>query len=183
MQKADFYRLLLERLIENVQTMFELLLFALPLGIIVGAITFLLMRRKEKKAGKQYCRGEKTVTVLFVTYIFILAQLTIFFRPFGKIAEIEIIPFRRLGGLRYIVLYSLSNIIAFVPMGIFLPQIGWKKKTLLDVLVMGFFCSVLIEAFQLILQCGVCQTEDLIMNTLGAGIGYWIYKKRKGKDN
>ena len=44
-------------------------------------------------------------------------------------------------------------------------------------LLAGFLGSLFIELSQFVLQCGASQTEDLIMNTIGAGIGYWIYNK------
>ena len=41
--------------------------------------------------------------------------------------------------------------------------------------------SLFIETMQLILCCGVVQTEDLIMNTLGTYIGYILYRAIKNK--
>lgn len=69
------------------------------------------------------------------------------------------------------------NAVIFLPLGILLPMIWKKMNSLKWILLTGFLGSLIIELSQFILQCGVVQTEDLIMNTVGAGIGYWIYKR------
>lgn len=74
------------------------------------------------------------------------------------------------------------NAVIFLPLGILLPMIWKKMNSLKWILLTGFLGSLIIELSQFILQCGVVQTEDLIMNTAGAGIGYWIYKRWNVKE-
>lgn len=65
------------------------------------------------------------------------------------------------------------NILMFVPFGYLLPQfrrLSWRR-----VVLSGFLFSLLIETSQLIFRFGVFQTDDLIDNTLGAGLGYLLY--------
>ena len=74
------------------------------------------------------------------------------------------------------------NAVIFLPLGILLPMIWKKMNSLKWILLTGFLGSLFIETSQFVLQCGVVQTEDLIMNTAGAGIGYWIYKRWNVKE-
>ena len=55
---------------------------------------------------------------------------------------------------------------------------GAVTSELLDLRPEQLGVEQFIELTQLLLQCGVCQTEDLIMNTVGAGVGYWTHKRK-----
>ena len=67
------------------------------------------------------------------------------------------------------VIQNLLNIAFFVPFGIFFPLKKW-----IVVLISAFAFSVLIEATQYIFRLGLCELDDVICNTLGAMIGFWI---------
>lgn len=83
--------------------------------------------------------------------------------------------FRRLWIYRHAVETVLLNVLLFVPLGYLIPIVsrffhsGWK------VLLLGFLFSLLIETVQLITRLGWFDGSDLLHNTLGALIGYWIY--------
>ncbi len=66
-------------------------------------------------------------------------------------------------------LQNLQNILFFVPFGILFPAWKWKA-----VLISAFAFSVLIEAAQYVFGLGLCELDDVICNTLGAMIGYWM---------
>ena len=64
-----------------------------------------------------------------------------------------------------------------------------KRRVLLTVAA-GFLLSVIVEATQFVFQIGKCETDDVLMNTLGVFLGatsYWIYllisKRIKKKEN
>ena len=70
--------------------------------------------------------------------------------------------------------WVLENVLLFLPFGLLLPFLfpkGWNWITL----VLGFVCSVAIEAIQLYTGYGFCQLDDVVMNTLGSMIGYLLY--------
>lgn len=71
---------------------------------------------------------------------------------------------------------TLGNVLIFLPLGLFLP-ILFKKYTRFSKL---FFCSILIsftiEALQFILQIGQFDIDDIILNTSGSIVGYFIIK-------
>jgi glycopeptide antibiotics resistance protein len=77
------------------------------------------------------------------------------------------------------VLYAVANGILFVPLGALLPCIWDKAKQFKWCISVGILSSMSIEFCQLILCCGVVQTEDIIMNTAGTAVGYLIYLKIK----
>lgn len=68
----------------------------------------------------------------------------------------------------------LGNIGWFVPFGFLLPII-LKRKSLLTTIIAGLMFSFFIETMQFIFYKGVAELDDLILNTLGAAIGYFIY--------
>lgn len=64
----------------------------------------------------------------------------------------------------------LLNILFFIPYGLLFPwKDNWKR-----VFVTALVLSVFIELSQFIFNLGWCEVDDVISNTLGAMIGYWI---------
>lgn len=175
MTKNQLYKLIISKLIENAAAMIENFLLAIPIGIVAGIIVWWILKKK------CIIKKRQKAIILFSSYIAIVLQISIFFREFGSVKEIDLIPFNMPGGVRYIILYTLANAVVFIPIGILLPMIWQKMNNVKLIFIAGFTGSLFIEIAQLIFQCGVCQTEDLIMNTVGAGIGYWIYKIYKRK--
>lgn len=182
MTKVQLYKLIIHNLCNTALSMFELFVKAIPLGIVCGLITKVLICKYHKSRSFSISTRKENGIVFLVIYIMILLQITIIFRTHRVIRQIDIIPFDTPGGISHIVLYALMNSLIFLPVGILLPMIWERMNNLKKILLVGFLGSLFIELSQLIFQCGVCQTEDLIMNTLGAGIGYWMYKKTQKKD-
>ncbi|MDO4380829.1 MAG: VanZ family protein, partial [Clostridia bacterium] len=80
----------------------------------------------------------------------------------------------------------LENIGIFVPIGFLLPFLFGKKGGAKTVILTAFFLSLFAEICQLVFSLGVCETDDLFNNTLGAVVGYGFYRsmtacKIKGK--
>lgn len=63
----------------------------------------------------------------------------------------------------------LLNIALFVPIGLLLGGLGFKTK---KILLSGICLSGIIEVSQFAFCKGLCETDDLIHNTLGAFLGY-----------
>ena len=67
----------------------------------------------------------------------------------------------------------VQNILFFIPYGLLFPwKDNWKR-----VFVTALVLSVFIELSQFIFNLGWCEVDDVISNTLGAMIGYWILWK------
>lgn len=70
----------------------------------------------------------------------------------------------------------IENIVIFVPIGFFLPFVlSEKKRCFLSAFVFGFALSFFAEGCQLVFRLGVCETDDLINNTVGALVGFGLW--------
>ena len=68
-----------------------------------------------------------------------------------------------------------GNILLFVPFGF----LGWifPKLNSLKILLMSFLSVlIVVEAVQYFSRMGVFDVDDLLLNTLGVCIGFWLYK-------
>lgn len=71
----------------------------------------------------------------------------------------------------------LGNIAIFVPLGFLLPIILRRKvHTLKSVVITSFFVSLAMETSQLVFNLGIFDVDDIMLNMLGAVIGYIIYR-------
>jgi len=72
----------------------------------------------------------------------------------------------------------LGNLVAFMPLGLIVPIVFKRKETYYFfhiVVLWAFIISLSIEIAQLVMSVGSFDVDDLILNTFGAMIGYWIY--------
>lgn len=67
-----------------------------------------------------------------------------------------------------------GNVILLMPLAFFLPLLFDKQRNFLLFLITAALVSALIEAVQLVLMIGVCDVDDLILNTAGAVIAYLL---------
>ena len=81
------------------------------------------------------------------------------------------IHIRSRGQLRIIVL----NILLFVPFGYLLPVLWKKAGRWWRTVLLGFVVSFVVELLQLITRLGMFDVDDVINNTIGAGVGYLLY--------
>ena len=70
---------------------------------------------------------------------------------------------------------TILNIILFIPLGIMLPFLWEKYNTLSETLIFGFSMSLAIELLQ-ILTYRATDINDLIANTVGAVLGYFVFR-------
>ena len=69
------------------------------------------------------------------------------------------------------------NAFIFLPLGLSLPFLlpdNIKRKALATILIAAVF-SICIEAVQFVFKLGLCETDDVLMNTFGAAIGTFSY--------
>ena len=70
---------------------------------------------------------------------------------------------------------TILNIILFIPLGIMLPFLWKKYNTLSETLIFGFSMSLAIELLQ-ILTYRATDINDFIANTVGAVLGYFVFR-------
>lgn len=141
-------------------------------------IVMLLFRRNRGKYVTPFSKRHYFAVILFTLYIMAVFHVTgagtIYNAMTGRIGQmkerINWIPFSRTIDP---VGYGL-NVVMFLPFGFLVPMI-WKKMGKASVLTAGFSFSLLIELSQLFSYRGT-DVDDLIMNTLGAAVGLWMYR-------
>ncbi|GGA79342.1 hypothetical protein GCM10008025_23440 [Ornithinibacillus halotolerans] len=81
----------------------------------------------------------------------------------------------------------IGNIIGFVPFGFLFPLLSERFQKLKTVIIATFSLSLTFELLQLIFQFGSFDFDDLILNTIGGILGYFLLKYLtmllKGKRN
>ena len=120
--------------------------------------------------------------IVFAVYILIVLKLTVFRStvPYDEsqinlTLFIELINVLQNEGTSRFLWLLLGNIGWFVPFGFLLP-ILLKQESFLKIVILGFLFSLIIESLQYVFRLGVAELDDLILNVLGAAIGYLLYK-------
>lgn len=70
----------------------------------------------------------------------------------------------------------LGNLLPFFPMGILLPMVFWRMKRFFWFLLTQFFVIVAFEAIQLFTTTGSFDVDDVLLNLVGAMIGWLIWR-------
>ncbi len=158
-----------------------------------------------KKIGEQ----GNWVRILFVLYILIVIKVIIFKYPYEELRAIasswrrdvileglgtaNFTPFKTIK--MYIdYAYKLNsvenlagNVLVFVPFGFLFPFVAREGERFFVMFVNVFVFILGIEVFQLFSAFGAFDVDDILLNCLGAAMGYGIYRifmiwqKREGK--
>lgn len=92
---------------------------------------------------------------------------------------------RHSGFVRQAVVNLAGNVVMFVPLGLLLPAAFQRKPRLWKTLLVSGLLISAVEMAQLLTLLGSCDVDDLLLNLLGAAIGYGIYawvKSRREKN-
>lgn len=157
----EFYEWLNPRIpIEYVLISFLMLSVAIVIGMLV---------MKGSRA-KRFVLG-----ALLAEYYFLVLCSTVICRACVMERHVELMPFWNYPDIWNKVDYPadlievLLNMALFVPIGFLLGGIGFKTK---KVLLMGICLSGIIEVSQFGFCKGLCETDDVIHNSVGAFLGY-----------
>ena len=77
-------------------------------------------------------------------------------------------------GWQALVLNTAGNVAAFFPFGFLLPVILGRRCGLPAALLTGCLFSLVIEMTQFYTRTGSFDVDDILLNTLGAGLGYLL---------
>jgi glycopeptide antibiotics resistance protein len=128
----------------------------------------------------------------FAVYLVLLVYFMFFSEEWGRSIlggdyRYNLVPFQeirrylhfagRIGEIRAL-LNLAGNVIGFMPFGALWPllQIGDRKAGFWKTALLGMELSLFIEIAQLVLRAGSCDVDDVILNTLGACMGYGLYR-------
>ena len=167
---------------ELLLTLYNFLTVLLP-----SLVIFILLNRKSRKKNCNMGRWHPLLVFIFTFYVFCVFLVT----GAGTIFELLRCNIAvKIGGINFIpfsgfdtVSYGL-NILMLVPLGFLLPFIWPATAKLICTVLYGFSFSVLIEVSQLFTTARTTDIDDVLMNTLGALIGYLLFRllvKRKGQ--
>jgi glycopeptide antibiotics resistance protein len=139
----------------------------------------------------------KYLWVPFLLYFTLLAKLILFKKQIGAVSyesysevlsfrqnldRINLVPFRSTmsllhEGINLFVIQNIGgNIFGFTPLGIFLPILFPSLSSFSKVFITVFAISTGFELVQLVTVLGVCDIDDVILNTLGGIFGFILYK-------
>jgi glycopeptide antibiotics resistance protein len=70
----------------------------------------------------------------------------------------------------------VGNIAMFIPLGLFLPYYRKKQRKYRSFILTIVLSITVVELLQVFTLLGSCDVDDLIFNTVGASIGFLIFK-------
>jgi glycopeptide antibiotics resistance protein len=135
-------------------------------------------------------RFQTAARVLFLIYAAVLIYFLFFAAWYGHApgravrSAPNLIPFREIErylrrgyiiGGRLVFLNLIGNVIGFMPFGFILPLISDRFRKWYMVFLCGFLLTLLVESVQLITGIGIFDVDDMILNTMGALLGYLVY--------
>lgn len=127
--------------------------------------------------------------VLFILYIVALTYFLFFSERYGRDVGLReyrynLTLFKELGrfvtyrqqlGIESFIVNIFGNILAFAPFGFLLPIITPENRKWIKLALITFLFSLTIELLQLVFKVGIFDVDDLLMNTLGGLLGYFIF--------
>ena len=140
---------------------------------------FFVLKGRAKRNGAAFSNSHTALVVLFALYIFAVFWVTGAGTLFDLMRyglrtqgdKINLLPFSR----EISVTGYLLNAVLFMPLGFLLPLAWADFRKLWRTLAAGTAFSLLIELSQLF-NSRQSDVDDLIMNTLGALLGYLLFK-------
>ena len=152
----------------------------------VTFVSIMIVRFLKKESAWKKCIG----IFIFIAYFIMLLYFTIFSESLGRtlgseqprynlvfFTEIKRFwNYREQLGLWACFMNIFGNIIAFMPVGYLLPAICEGRKSFVDAVCAGFVTSLLIECTQYVFRVGSFDVDDILLNTLGAALGFicWL---------
>lgn len=134
----------------------------------IGFVVFIAW--KGFKIGFRY-----SAVLLLIEYIFLLFCSTVIFRTAGATRRYDFHPFWSYDRPDLLI-ENIMNVIVFIPVGMILGSLLRVKGSCLIVLLIGCSISVTIEALQFCFLKGFSEVDDVMHNTVGCLIGWFMVK-------
>ena len=146
----------------------------------------------------QVSRVKKGAAIFLILYVMSVLIITLFVRSFDVESKAHFNPIRKYvyivqsienginragisGGWEalkdneYKITEIILNVLLFVPLGFLVPISSDFFRRAWKTVAIGFAFSFFIESMQLVTHLGCFDVSDLIHNTMGACIGYFIF--------
>ncbi len=122
----------------------------------------------------------KVALILLALYLMVLLSLTMMPAPRIPAESVNLIPFssivagvRRGGWLLTVNIFG--NVVAFTPLGMLLPLWNARLSAARQIFVISLITSTAIEVLQWGFMQRVADIDDIVLNVLGALVGYCCY--------
>ena len=166
----------------------SLRIFGLVLSVLLlyAGIVIIVIRKKQETIWQVLLQSG------FFVYVFMVLTLTGYFILFKEISshdwwhkmihrveirdKVNLTPFATLKIYKLFDKQITGNFVMLLPLGLFIPLLFSKVKNFFVVAGLCLLASVLIELMQLITSYRSTDVDDIILNTAGACIGFYIYK-------
>lgn len=161
--------------VETIIRYYESLLMHIPISDFYAELVLIIIAISTIVYFKGVKDGKKGVSfTLLIGYVVLIYSYTVVFRVEGKATGLILFPFwsynAYINGIDATLLSeNLMNLMVFIPVGLLLrlSQLSGKKAV-----VFGSLLSIGVELSQLVFKRGLCETDDVIHNTLGCFLGY-----------
>lgn len=158
-------------------------------SFIVLCIVFLLGIQKMREQGIR----KSVLLFLIIEYYFLILASTVLCRDTSDAYRVKLMPFWNYvdiwnkKGYPADIMEVIMNVAMFIPIGFLLSagrfRLPLNKENLSrnrilkwwHVVIAGCSLSLIIEVLQLITRRGLCETNDVIHNTLGALVGWGLF--------
>lgn len=153
---------------------------------------------------------KRTFLLFFTVYLLLILTFTLFDPAFGRDRQVRfvfsdrallknsldnafnIIPFRTISkyvaalfthriSFSAIVINLFGNLVAFMPLGLFLPLFFRSCRKLPYFLLASSLIVLCVETLQFLFIVGFCDIDDLILNVFGACVAFLVLKTRPAK--
>lgn len=127
--------------------------------------------------------------IFFIIYMALLVYFLLLSDGFGRMEgyreyRCNLVPFREI--IRFVkyrdyidfisvVINLLGNVVAFMPFGALIRWVLDRKVRWFQAVGYTFLFSLCVELLQLVARVGVFDVDDLLLNTLGGLLGFFIY--------
>ena len=160
--------------------MVRFLPWALMMGALVSAVFLWTGNRvrKRKGAGQAGMLSPETLPVmLFCIYLSVILIITFLSRESGSgqsLVDLKIFSTWGINDRNNA--FVVENVLLFLPYG-FLASWAFKRmKSFFACTLLGAVTSFGIESLQLVTARGYFQIDDILTNTLGTMIGFWLFR-------
>lgn len=182
-----------------------LLLVVCCIGVYIGSRILCNMPAINKRKTMK-----RTFLFFFAAYLLLILTFTLFDPAFGRDRQVRfvfsnkallknslenalnIIPFRTISmylsalytrsfSLPVIATNLFGNLVAFMPLGLFLPMFFRKCEKLVYFLLTTSLIVLCVETLQFLFIVGFCDIDDLILNVSGACAAYAVLRIKRVK--
>ena len=148
--------------------------YGLALGLLMATLFLWAVNGARKRRGK--LPAAKLPVAAFVIYLALMLVITFLSRESGNSKGFDLELFSTWGINDRNNAYVIENIMLFVPYG-FLGSWAFEKMgNFFRCLALGALTSLCIESLQLVTGRGFFQIDDILTNTLGAVVGFLLYR-------